>query len=207
MTDNSEIHPTAVLDQPYRKFQGGKAPYGIEYRNSSFGRNIGIGPGVVLGKGVVLGDGVVIDSHCIVEPNATIGHNTLLIYRAVVGGEAIIGPDCVIGGFVAEGCLVGPRCRVFGHLIHRHLDTTQPWDEHEPEESAIVEEGSFIGFGAMIIGGVRIGQRAYVTAGALISRDVPAGFVAWGQNRIMPGNRWPGKLPQVNRDVANEVEL
>jgi len=195
MKEPSYIHPTAVLEQPYRNFQGGKPAYGIEYRETVFGQSVSVGPGVVLGKGVVLEDGVVIDSHCIVEPNATIGRNTLLIYRAIVGGGARIGPDCVIGGFIAEDCVIGARCRVFGHLLHRHLDTTQPWDEHdEPEPSAVIGEGTFIGFGALIIGGVEIGPKAYITAGAVISRDVPMGYVGWGQNCIMPSNRWPAKL-------------
>ncbi len=195
MTDVVQIHPTALLDQPYRHFQGGKEPYGIEYRDTRLGRRVAVGAGAILGRGVELGDGVVIDHQCMIEPNASIGQNSLLIYRAIVGGDAVIGDDCVIGGFIAERSVIGSRCRIFGQFVHRQVDTTQPWDEHDvPEPSAVLGDDVFVGFGALIIGGVRLGSNAYVCAGALVTRDVAPGYVAYGVNQIVPPSEWPGAL-------------
>lgn len=195
MHDAADIHPTALLEQPYRRFQGSKAPYDIEYRESRFGQRVSIGAGVILGMGVNLGDGVVIDHQCIVEPNVSIGYDSLLIYRAIVGGDTVIGDGCVIGGFIAERCIVGSRCRLFGQFVHRQADTTQPWDEHEvPEPSALVGDDTFVGFNALVIGGVRLGPRAYVCAGAVVTRDVPPGHVAYGVNHVVPASEWHGAL-------------
>jgi len=189
------IHPTAVLDAPFRRYQGGKEAADIIYRTSRLGANVHIGAGVIIGRGVIIEDSVVIDHQCIVEPNATICADTLLIYRAIVGCEAQIGAQCVIGGFIAERCIVEHHCRIFGQIVHRQTDTTQSWDEHEePEPSATVKEFSFIGFGAIIAGGVTIGPRAYVCAGATLTRDVPPKHVAFGVNKIVPVEQWPGKL-------------
>lgn len=76
---NVRIHPTAILEQPYRNFQGNKEIYDLEYKSTEIADSVSIGPGAVIGKGVKLSDGVVIDSQCIVEPNASIGANCLFI--------------------------------------------------------------------------------------------------------------------------------
>ncbi len=195
MNTTTQIHPTAVINEPFRHFQGGKEPVDIQYRTGSFGHGVSIGAGAVIGIGVILEDGVVIDHQCIIEPNATVGRDTLLTYRAIVGNEAIIGSNCVIGGFIAERCVIGNDCRIFGQLVHRQTDTTQSWDEHEtPELSAQVFYQSFIGFGAVIAGGINIGPKSYICAGAIITRDVPPGHIASGINRIVPASEWRGDL-------------
>lgn len=189
------IHPTAVLDAPFRCYQGGKQTGDVIYRSGRIGANVRIGAGAIIGRGAIIEDSVVIDHQCIVEFNATIGTNALLIYRAIIGCEALIGPECVIGGFIAERCTIEHHCRIFGQLVHRQTDTTQSWDEHEePEPSAIVRESSFIGFGAIVIGGVSIGPNAYVCAGTILTRDVPPRNIAFGVNKIVPAEQWPGKL-------------
>ncbi len=44
----------------------------------------------------------------------------------------------------------------------------------------LVERGASIGSGAVILGGVRIGEGALVGAGAVVTRDVAAGEVVAG---------------------------
>ena len=44
----------------------------------------------------------------------------------------------------------------------------------------VVERRASIGSGAVILGGVRIGEGALVGAGAVVTRDVPAGAVVAG---------------------------
>lgn len=49
-----------------------------------------------------------------------------------------------------------------------------------------IEDGAYIGAGAKVLGGVRIGRGATVGANAVVTRDVPAGAVVVGANRILP---------------------
>ena len=49
-----------------------------------------------------------------------------------------------------------------------------------------------IGFGATVIGGVRVGPRSYVTAGAIVTRDVPPGYVVTGINTLTLAADWQG---------------
>jgi acetyltransferase-like isoleucine patch superfamily enzyme len=46
--------------------------------------------------------------------------------------------------------------------------------------SVIVEDGAFLGAGAVAIPGVRIGTGAVIAAGAVVVDDVPAGATALG---------------------------
>jgi len=48
-----------------------------------------------------------------------------------------------------------------------------------------VEDGVYIGAGAKILGGVRIGRGATVGANAVITKDVPAGATVVGANRLL----------------------
>jgi len=48
-----------------------------------------------------------------------------------------------------------------------------------------LEDGVYIGAGAKILGGVRVGRGATVGANAVITKDVPAGVTAVGANRLL----------------------
>ena len=50
-----------------------------------------------------------------------------------------------------------------------------------------IEDGVNIGAGAKILGGLCIGRGAMVGANAVVTRDVPAGAIVVGANRILPG--------------------
>jgi acetyltransferase-like isoleucine patch superfamily enzyme len=45
------------------------------------------------------------------------------------------------------------------------------------EPSPVIESGSIVGVGAIVIGGIRVGPRAYVAAGEIVTCDVPEGTV------------------------------
>jgi acetyltransferase-like isoleucine patch superfamily enzyme len=192
--NDSFVHPTATVNEQFRWLQSGKA-CSFVYDPCEIGARVYIGAGAVIGAGSRLNDGVVVDHRCIVEPGATIGENTLLTYGCIIGSEAEIGSECVIGGFVAERCRIGRACRVFGKIAHTQADTTRGWDdESAPEPSAIVGDSCFVGFQAVIAGGVEIGARAYVCAGAIVTRNIPSRHIAFGTNQIVPAQSWKGQL-------------
>ncbi len=154
-----------------------------------------IGPFVTIGEAVELGPRVIIDERCSVGRNTRIGADTLLIYAASVGGHTYIGSDCVVGNVISEHAVIGDRCRVFGRVIHKHEDSTISWDHHEsPEPSVTIHDDSFVGFDAMVAGGLEIGPRAYVCAGAVVTRSVPPLHIAYGVNKLKHYTEWNGEL-------------
>jgi UDP-3-O-[3-hydroxymyristoyl] glucosamine N-acyltransferase len=189
----AQIARTAIVGSRFRPLLDG--------RHVSAEHDTVIGPGVWIGQFTIVGQGVTIGAHskledyvCILS-KASIGSRVVVATGSYVGISATVEDDSVIKGHVGDNARVGARCRIAGDLIHRQLDPTIPWDDPGADEPApIVDEGAFVGWRAMIIGGVNIGAGAYVCAGALITKDVPAGYIALGQNKIMHPSTWSGAL-------------
>lgn len=143
----------------------------------------------------MLEEEVVVDDHCIIENDVHVGKRTIILYKAQICNDVRIGQACVIGGFVGERVVIGNRCRIFGKIVHLQYDPHIPWDAPEAEEaSAVIEDEVFIGFDAIVIGGVKIGRRSYICAGTIITKDVPPFHIAYGVNQIIHYTKWKGKL-------------
>lgn len=119
-----------------------------------------------------------------------------------------IGDETKIGTFVEiqKGATVGARCKISSHsflcdgvtledgvfighgvMFINDIEprATTPKGELQTEEdwtmvSTIVRRYASIGSGAVIMGGVTIGERALIGAGAVVTRDVAAGEVVAG---------------------------
>ena len=189
----AHIAPTAIIGNAFRPLLDG--------REFPAGQDVVIGPGVwighyaTVGNGVTIGASSILEDFAVVQPGAVIGARVLVSCRSSVGIGATLGDDSVIKGHVGDHSKIGARCRIAGDLIHRQLDPTIPWDDPAAEEPApIVGDGAFVGWRALIVGGVNIGAGAYVCAGALITKDVPAGHIAWDRNQVTHPRSWPGAL-------------
>jgi UDP-3-O-[3-hydroxymyristoyl] glucosamine N-acyltransferase len=190
---SATVAPTAVIGAPYRRLHHGE--WDRFNRPTSIGAHCDIGPFCVVGEEVVIGAGTILDSYTLLDCGATIGKNVIATHRASVCAKATIGDDCVIGGLICERSVVGNGCRVFGDLIHRQLDPTMPWDGPAgTENSPILEDGVFIGWGATVVGDVKIGKGSYICAGAIVTRDVDPGQIVKGTNKVVPPDKWRGQL-------------
>ncbi len=187
------IADSALVGVPYRPLRNGR-----RYRSdekTEVGARAWIGEGVHVGRGAVIGPDTILHGGCTVECNARLGPGVLVTYRAWVDLEATIGDDSVVGGFVCERAVVGRRCRVFGDLAHAQHDPLAGWDDDEAEEpSPKLQDEVFVGWKAKVIGPVVLEARAYVCAGAIVTRSVPSRHVAYGVNQIEPYDQWPGLL-------------
>lgn len=52
-------------------------------------------------------------------------------------------------------------------------------------EAPVIEDDVYIGAGAKVLGGIRVGRGAIIGANAVVTRDVPAGATVVGANRIV----------------------
>jgi len=192
------IDPTALVGAPPRYLQGA-VPWEEIVRRSdaviALPEMIYVGPFATIGIGARLGAGCVIDAYCRVEPFAQLGRDVLVLYRGTVGVDAVVGDRCVIGGSVSERTIIEDDCRSFGRLVHTHADSAAPWDHRDDDEpSPVIRHNSFIGHDALVIGGIEIGPRAYVCAGATVTRSVPPFHIAFGVNRLRHYQQWTGRL-------------
>jgi UDP-2-acetamido-3-amino-2,3-dideoxy-glucuronate N-acetyltransferase len=124
------------------------------------------------------------------------------LYGCRIGDETRIGPFVEI----QRGASIGARCKVQSHTFicdgveirdevfvghgvmfinDKTPRATTDGGTLQGEEDwtvleTVVERGASIGSGAVILGGIRIGERALVGAGAVVTRDVPSGETVVG---------------------------
>ena len=117
--------------------------------------------------------------------------------------ECEIGDETLIGTFVEiqRGAKIGKRCRIQSHtficegvtiedeVFVGHgvvfINDKKPTMEKTLNKTwqlsqVLVKKGSSIGSGAIIMGGVTIGEKAVIGAGAVVTKDVPAGATVVG---------------------------
>lgn len=112
----------------------------------------------------------------------------------VVAGEGIvlrIGSNSVISSYsriaaawsisIGEGVGIAPSVLVTDHN-HDFRDLTAPWTASNTVVANPVEicDGAFIGEGAKIMPGVRIGRHAVIGANSVVTKDVPDYHIAAG---------------------------
>jgi UDP-2-acetamido-3-amino-2,3-dideoxy-glucuronate N-acetyltransferase len=131
----------------------------------------------------------------IVDEGAIIGEGTKVWHFVHVSPKAVIGKRCALGQnvFVADGCslgdgvrvqnnvsiytgvtidddaFLGPSC-VFTNVVNPRSFVSRK-DEYKPTR---VGRGATIGANATIVCGHDVGDYAFVGAGAVVTKDVPA---------------------------------
>lgn len=101
-----------------------------------------------------------------------------------VGKRAIVGEMSVIRGqggvTIGDDVLIAPKVQILA-IDHVVRTARVPiMDQGIITNGITIEDGAWLGAGAIVTDGVRIGRNAVVGAGAVVTRDVPAGCVAVG---------------------------
>ncbi len=122
---------------------------------------------------------------------ARIGHEVRLVYGAYVCDRVHIGDGARVAGFVCDGAVIGARLTMMGRLVHEYSRPHRGWWEVD-EPAPLIHGDTVVGFDALVVGGVAVGPRSYVAAGAVVTRDVPPGHVVTGTNGLTPAGDWPG---------------
>lgn len=153
----------------------------------------------------VLGDGCRIDPSvsvmrfghrhgvvCLSQEVSLYAHNRLVVGDVAadscvgirIGARTIVNVGCYLSGEggldIGADVLIGAHAKLLsaGHAIDEG-DAIIARNQIT-RGRIVVEDGAWIGAGAIVLEGVRIGHGAVVAAGALVRKDVPAGMVAAG---------------------------
>ncbi len=173
--------------------------------DTALGRDVTIGPSVVFGPGVTVEDGVEIRafSHlegCVVRQGAVIGPFARLRPGTRIGAGAHVGNFVELKAAVlGEGAkanhlsylgdaAIGAGANIGAGTITCNYDGVA---KHRTEIGA----GAFIGSDTALVAPVRIGARALVGAGSVITEDVPddALAIARGRQATKPGRGVKGR--------------
>jgi maltose O-acetyltransferase len=79
---------------------------------------------------------------------------------------------------IGQHVMIGPMVQIYTAAHHLQAETRiQGWEVAKP---IVIEDNVWLGGGAILLPGVRIGRNAVVGAGAVVSRSVPANTVVAG---------------------------
>jgi UDP-2-acetamido-3-amino-2,3-dideoxy-glucuronate N-acetyltransferase len=119
-----------------------------------------------------------------------IGANTRIGSVVEIQRGAVVGAACKISShtFICDGVEIEDEVFVgHGALFVNDRFPRATTEEGAPKTDAdwtllrtVVERGASLGSGVIVLGGVRIGARALVGAGAVVTKDVPPGSIVAG---------------------------
>ncbi|MBO6100393.1 MAG: N-acetyltransferase [Spirochaetaceae bacterium] len=119
---------------------------------------------------------------CVVLPDATIGDNCNICANVFIENDVFVGNNVTIkcgvqlwnGVTLEDNVFVGPNVTFTNDLF--------PRSKVYPEKflKTIIKNGASIGANSTILCGITIGENAMIGAGSVVTKDVPAGEVWYG---------------------------
>lgn len=143
--------------------------------------------GTIIYEGCELGESVVTEDFVRIGWNSRIGSNCMISYRGLIYINVSIGENTKVAGFVCDNTVIEDDCFFFGMTSHEFPPAVEDPDNLP---APTIETGSIVGFGAQLIGGIRIGTNSYIGANAVVTKDVPDERLVVNNNEIKPREEW-----------------
>ena len=162
------IHPSATIDD----FSIVNAKFvGEHTRISSCVR---IEEECVIHDHCFIGHGVVMRPHTYIEHSVVVGHHTVFEGRCAIGEGTLIQAQSNItrGAVIGKKVFIGMQ--FCGGNDNRIIHARQSYYGVFTPNAYKIEDFARIGFGVRVLPGVVIGKNAFVAAGSLVTKDVPA---------------------------------
>ena len=192
-----ELHPSARLGSFVRVVP-------LEDDGTSAGLiRIGAGcrirEGVILCSGVTLGANTVVGHQVVIRKGVRIGTDTVISHLVCIERDARIGDRVRVSSLthLTPECVVEDEVQIGARVVTID-DNELRWRNNPTWTPPIFRKGCRVASGVTVLGGVEIGENALIGAGAVVTRSVPPGVVAYGvpayvQRELSPEEMWrPG---------------
>lgn len=136
-----------------------------------------------------IGDNTNVWQFCVILPNAKIGDNCNICAGVLIENDVIIGNNVTIksgvqiwdGVTIEDNVFIGPNVTFTNDLT--------PRSKQYPKEFAKtkIKKGASIGANTTVIAGHTIGEYAMIGAGSVVTKDIPANTVWYGNPATMKG--------------------
>jgi UDP-2-acetamido-3-amino-2,3-dideoxy-glucuronate N-acetyltransferase len=134
-------------------------------------KNVCIGDNCVLGQNVFIGEGVKIGNNVKIQNNVS-------VYQGVeIKDDVFLGPSCVFTN------VKNPR---------------SAFPANKKYSKTIIRKGATIGANATIVCGITIGEYAFIGAGSVVTKDIPAYALVYGNPAKVKG-----KVDKKGRKIKN----
>ena len=152
--------------------------------------------GSTIGRGLQTGHGVVIREGCEVGDDVSVWTNSVIDYGCRIGDRVKIHCNCYVAQYseLEDDVFLAPGVTIANDLY--------PGDQRSAQLMAgpRIGAGAQIGVNVTILPFVRIGAGALIGAGSVVTRDIPAAVVAFG-NPAVP-RRAVAELPDIDERVV-----
>jgi len=146
------------------------------------GAGVSVGTAAVVFAGARIADGAILGDQCFVRERSSVGEGSVIGRGSVVDNDVVVGArvrvqsNVYLTAFttVEDDVFVGPG------VVTTNDDTMARHAPGEPLRGALLRRACRIGGAAVLTPGVEVGEEAFVAAGALVTRDVPARGVVMG---------------------------
>lgn len=134
-------------------------------------------PSAIVDEGAQIGEGSRVWHFAHVCTGARIGKGVSMGQNVFVGNKVVIGDDCKIQNNVSvydnvtleDGVFCGPS------MVFTNVYNPRSFVERKDEyRDTLVKKGATLGANCTVVCGVTIGEFAFVGAGAVVNKDVPA---------------------------------
>lgn len=187
----------------------------------------------VIRKPLRIGTHAKIRSGSVIYSNTTIGNHFETGHNVIIREENHIGHHVSVWNntTIDYGCRIGNRVKIHcgGYIAQYSVleddvflapgvifaNDLFPGNRHAARvlQGPIVRKGAQIGVQCTLLPGVEIGKGALIGAGSVVTRDVPAGAVVYGQparvQKNRGGLRWPSQFavlrPEANRFFRRQL--
>jgi acetyltransferase-like isoleucine patch superfamily enzyme len=178
--DGCLIEDHAVLGKRPRLARGSSAQG--EVGKLEIGARVTICSGAVVFAGASVADEVILGDQSFVRERTRIGQGSVIGRGSVVDNDVIVGARVKVQTSVyltafteiEDDVFVGPGATTTND------DTMARHDDETPLRGATLRRACRVGGGTVLTPGVEIGEEAFIAAGAVVTRDVPARAVAMG---------------------------
>ena len=148
-----------------------------------------LGPGCVVSTGAVVYRGTTLGAGCIIGDYAGVRERCTLGEKVVVGRGSVVENDTTIGDgtriqtnvyitaymTIEDHCFIAPCVQTTNDNFMGRTDK-----RHALIKGATIRRGARVGGGVVLCPGIEIGEEAFIAAGAVVTKDAPAGKVLMG---------------------------
>lgn len=137
-----------------------------------------------------IGSGTTVWQFCVILKDAVIGKNCNINCNVFIENDVSIGNNVTIksgvqiwdGIVIEDNVFIGPNVTFTNDLY--------PRSKHRPKSFAktIIREGASIGANSTILCGITVGKYAMIGAGSVVTKDIPAFSLWYGNPAKFKGN-------------------
>jgi acetyltransferase-like isoleucine patch superfamily enzyme len=146
--------------------------------------------GTVLYAGSRIGDRfetghhVVVREECEIGDDVSVWSSTVIDYGCRIGNDVKIHANCYVAQYteIGDGAFLAPGVTIANDLYPGQSDSA------EVMSGPSIGAGAQLGVNVTVLPFIRIGDRCLVGAGSVVTRDLPAGSVAFGNPARVRGS-------------------